>query len=89
MATKTRIEMTNEELITLAATVGTCVLVGLEQHMPAHSALSVRIKKLEDAIAGVAGLNAKKLQPEMLEIGTRAWGKAMAYVGNNIKAVAA
>ena len=84
MAT-TRIEMDNEELITLAATVGTCLLMGLEKHMPSHSALASRIKKLEDAIAGVAGLNAKKLQPAMLDVGTRAWGHAMKYVANNIK----
>lgn len=84
MAT-TRIEMDNEEVLTLAATVATCILMGLEQHLPPHSALGSRIKKVEDAIAGLAGLNAKRLQPEMLDLGTKAWGHAMQYVGNNIK----
>lgn len=84
MAT-TRIEMDNEQLLTLAASIAICCLAGLEQHMPHHSALGRKVKAVEEAIAGLAALNASKLPEDVLVLGTRAWGHTMKYVANNIK----
>ena len=88
MAT-TRIEMDNEELLTLAASIAICCLAGLERHMPNHSALGRKVRAVEEAIASLASLNAAKLPEDMLVLGTRAWGHTMKYVANNIKEKAA
>lgn len=84
MAT-TRIEMDNEQLITLSASIAICCLAGLERHLPKKTALATKIRKVEDAIASLAALNSSKLPEDMLVLGTNSWAYTMKYVASHIK----
>ena len=74
------VDMDNKQVLTLAATIATCCLIGLEQHLPAHAALARKVKELEKSITALAHLSGKELSPEMVDIGTGAWGAAMKHV---------
>lgn len=79
------IEMDNKQILTLAATIGTCVLIGLEQHLPPHAALARKIRSVESSLQGLGALTGTLLDDKMIDIGTNAWGKAMEYVAKHIK----
>lgn len=84
-----KVEMTNKQVLTLAATIGTCCLVGLEHHLPKHAALARKVQALEKAIAGLAQLAGADLDEDMVDIGTNAWSAAMKYVGKRLNEVPA
>ena len=69
----------------MAASIAICTLTAIERTSPAHSTLSRKIKKVEDAITELAALNKSSLNQEMRDLGIKAWSKAMDYVSNNIK----
>jgi hypothetical protein len=48
------------------------------------SALATRIRKVEEAIAGMAQLAAGKLDTRMVEAGTMAWGAAIRTVADEL-----
>ncbi len=74
---KSELTLTNAQLATIAATLGTCVLMGLERHMPPHAAVARRIKKVEGSIQDLAAITGVKLEQHMLDAATKAWGAAM------------
>lgn len=71
------IELTDAELVTLTATIGSCVLMVMERHLPPKSALRSRIAKVEDAIKSLAQLNACKLDDRLFDAGIHAWSSAI------------
>lgn len=86
MATKiVKVEMTDNQVLSLAATIATCCLVGLEQHLPAHKAMARKIQDLEKAIIGLSNLNGQQLDEKMVDIGTGAWGSAMRWVSKRVQ----
>lgn len=80
-----QIEMTDDQVLSLAATIATCCLVALEQHMPAHKAMARKIQDLEKAIMGLANLTGQQLDDKMVDIGTGAWGPAMRWVAKRVQ----
>ena len=81
----TKLTLTQNQLVTLAASIGICTILGLEKTAPAHSLFARKVKKVEDAIADLAKINKQDLSPEMCELGVAAWDKAMEYVAKHIK----
>lgn len=81
-----KVEMTDNQILSLAATIATCCLVGLEQHLPEHKAMARKIRDLEKAIMGLANLTGQQLDDKMVDIGTGAWGSAMRWVAKRVEA---
>ena len=79
------IELSDNQVLTLASTIAVCCLIGLEQHLPAHKALSRNIRDVETAIGKLAKLAQGKLDDKLVEIDTQAWGKAMEYISEHIQ----
>lgn len=74
---RTEFDLDDRELTTLAATIGMCILIGLERHIPKHKAVGRKIRVVEDAINDLARLNGCRLSPELSAAGVEAWGAAM------------
>lgn len=74
---KVDMELTNSEVCSLVAALGICCLHGFEAHLPKHSSISRKVRALEDAIGGVAGLSYRELSVAHLDAATHAWGAAV------------
>ncbi len=83
---KVDIELTDNQVLTLAGTIGTCMLIGLEQHLPPHKALARKIQAVEKAIAGLYGLIGEPVDGPMIDIGARCWGAAMKELAKELEA---
>lgn len=75
--TTSELELDNKQIATLAGTLGTCMLVGLERHLPEHSALSRRIRGSEDSLRALASLAGCELDNRIVDAAVIAWGAAM------------
>ena len=80
-----KVQMTDRQVLTLAASIATCCMVGLEQHMPPHAAIARKVRECEKALMGLAALTGQTLDEDMVDIGTGAWGAAMSYAAKRIK----
>ena len=78
------LDLDNKQMLMLAATIGTCCLIGLEQHLPNHSALSRKIRDVENSIMSLSSLCGTELDSEMITVGTGAWGAAMEYLADHV-----
>lgn len=79
METKT-IKMTEKQLTTTAVSVGTCILMALEQILPEHSRKARAMRKVQDAIVDLAALHAEDITEEETAIAREAWNAAMAVI---------
>lgn len=77
--------ISQKQLVTLAATIGTCCLMGIEKTQPAHSVTARKVKATHEAIAALAKLTSEPLTEEMMAVGVGAWNAAMDYVAAHIK----
>ena len=73
----TEMELDNKQIATLAGTIGTCMLMGLERHLPEHALLSRRIKATETALQQLASTAGTQLDNRIVDAAVVAWGAAM------------
>lgn len=79
-----RMELDDGQYMTLAATIATCILIGMEQHLPSHTLKARKIIELEASIAELAKLNGSVIDDDMMEIGTGAWAAAVDYLAQHV-----
>ena len=82
---KVSMYLSDNQVLTLASTIAVCCLIGLEQHLPAHKALSRNIREVETAIGKLAKLAQGKLDDQLVSIGTQAWDKTMEYISERVQ----
>lgn len=78
------IELDDGQYMTLAATIATCILIGMEQHLPSHTLKARKIIELEASIAELAKLDGSVIDDDMMEIGTGAWAAAVDYLARHV-----
>lgn len=74
------IEIDDLQINTLVATIAICWLKAMSTQLgevKKGSALSVRIKAVEESISKLASLSAGKMDDKMVDAGTIAWGAAL------------
>lgn len=74
---KSELTLSDAQLATIAATLGTCILIGLERHMPPHDFVARHIRKVETSIQDLAKITGVQLDQRIRDAATRAWGAAM------------
>ena len=65
------------KVITLMATLTMSMLLSVEQTLESHSRIARELRNTEEAIARLARLNAAPLEPELIDIGLKAWNSAI------------
>lgn len=79
-------ELTDKELVTIGATLGTCILMGLERHIKPHKLLARRLRAVEDSLQNLAQLAGCKLDRELVDAGITAWGAAVETLATELAA---
>ena len=78
------IELSNQQVMSLAATIAVCCLIGLEENTPDHSLRSRLIKEIESSITNLTKLHGSQLDDAMVQVGIGAWGAAMEYLADHV-----
>lgn len=78
--TSTLVELEQEQVISLLTTFTLAMLMSVSAQCVSHSRAGREIKKVEEAIIGLARLNPKGIDAEIIELGTTAWNAAIAAV---------
>jgi len=79
-------ELTDKELATIGATLGTCILMGLERHIKPHRVVARRIRAVEDSLQNLAQLAGCKLDRVLVDAGIVAWGAAVEKLAEELHA---
>jgi hypothetical protein len=80
-----KIEIDDKQIVTLAASIGVSMLIGLESQLKEHSAIKRKVLALESAISDLARLSGSTIDAEVLEVGIGAWGAAVKYLQKHLK----
>ena len=78
--TRVDVEIDDAQVNALVSTIAICWLSAMEKQLlniKKGSALATRIKAVEDAVSKMASLVAGKMDQQMVDAGTIAWGKAL------------
>lgn len=73
----TLVELEQEQIISLLTTFTLAMLMSVSAQCVSHSRAGREIKKVEDAVVGLARLNPNGIDPEIIEMGTMAWNAAI------------
>ncbi len=79
-------ELTDKELVTIGATLGTCILMGLERHIKPHKLLARRLRAVQDSLQNLAQLAGCRLEKELVDAGIIAWGAAVETLAEELAA---
>lgn len=71
------LDLTDAQLATLAAAIGTCSLMCLSAHLPPHKLLARKLKALEEAIIDLAKLGGGVLPENVVNAGGYGWVAAV------------
>ena len=82
----TLVELEQEQVISLLTTFTLAMLMSVSGQIVNHSRAAREIRKVEEAIIGLAKLNTKGIDAEIVELGTIAWNAAIGAIAG--KAVA-
>jgi hypothetical protein len=73
-------EFTNEELITLGASLGMMVLMQMEKHLPEKARIPRKLKAVRDAILDLVKGNGARIDTEMCDYWAGAWNRTMTLI---------
>lgn len=76
----TLIELEQDQVISLLTTFTLAMLMSVSGQLVSHSKAAREIRKVEEAIIGLAKLNVQGIDPEVIDMGTLAWNAAIAAV---------
>lgn len=68
----------HKQMVTLLTALSISMLMSVYDQLPPHKALSVKVRKVEEAIRDLAKLNCGPLDPELVDVGVMAWNGAIA-----------
>lgn len=84
---RTELEINDIQINTLVSSIAVAWLGTMAHQLgdaKKGSALATKIKKVEEAISGMATLSSGKLDERMVQAGTAAWGAAIRTVANEL-----
>jgi hypothetical protein len=70
-------EIPQDQVVTLLTTLIVSMLMSVSGQMPDHAKAAREIKKVEQAVLGLAKLNAAPLDPHLINIGVACWNSAI------------
>ena len=70
-------EIPQEQVVTLLTTLTVSMLMSVSGQMPDHAKAAREIKKVEQAVLGLAKLNAGPLDEDLVNIGVACWNSAI------------
>lgn len=78
----TEIHLNNKQLLTLVATITTCLMIGFEQELKEHSAVGRKIREVENSIQSLSKLIGTSLDAEMVDIGIDVWQEMLVMIAD-------
>ena len=76
--------VSNQQAVVLGATIGTCMLIMLENNLPPEGRVTRKIRSVEKALLELANLSKCELDDEMTEIAIGAWNEAVNYMNERM-----
>lgn len=80
----TEFELDNKQVATLAGTLGTCILMGLERHLPSHALLARKNRAVEESLQSLAAVAGTDLDQKLIDAGIGAWSAAVEQLGKEL-----
>lgn len=70
-------EIEQKQVVTLLTTLTISMLISVYDQLPAHAALCRKIRKVEESVRDLAKLNCEPLDPQLVDVGVKAWNGAI------------
>lgn len=80
-------EIEHKQVTTLLTALTLSMLISVYEQLPGHSTMTRKIKKVEDAIRDLAKLNCEPLDPQLVEVGVKAWNGAIKSMQDGLSGV--
>lgn len=77
-------EVPQEQMVTLLATLTTATLISIEEQLPDHSRYGRQVRRVEESLVALAKLVGKPLSDELVAVGVNAWNAAVKQIQDDL-----
>lgn len=82
--TSTLVELEQDQVISLLTTFTLAMLMSVSGQIVSHTRAAREIRKVEEAIIGLAKLNVNGIDPVIVDMGTTAWNSAIKSIASGV-----